>query len=79
MGTDVLRIIRTAAIGLIALLAVGWLAVGLGWIQSGRSPELASSGAGPVIAPFDKPGTVANLAKLEGVLKTIRANYPAGT
>lgn len=27
----------------------------------------------------DKPGTVANLAKLEGVLKTIRANYPAGT
>ncbi len=27
----------------------------------------------------DKPGTVSNLAKLEGVLKTIRANYPAGT
>lgn len=25
----------------------------------------------------DKPGTVANLAKLEGILKTIRANYPA--
>ena len=24
----------------------------------------------------DKPGTVANLTKLEGVLKTIRANYP---
>ena len=25
----------------------------------------------------DKPGTEANLAKLENVLKTIRANYPA--
>ena len=25
----------------------------------------------------DKPGTQANLAKLENVLKTIRANYPA--
>ena len=24
----------------------------------------------------DKPGTVSNLTKLEGVLKTIRANYP---
>ena len=27
----------------------------------------------------DKPGTVANFTKLGGVLKTIRANYPAGT
>ena len=27
----------------------------------------------------DRPGTQANLTKLEGVLKTIRANYPAGT
>ena len=27
----------------------------------------------------DKPGTQANFTKLEGVLKTIRDNYPAGT
>ncbi len=45
-----LRVIRYGAVALIAVLVLGSLAVGLGWLQSGRSP-LPTAG-GPVVASF---------------------------
>ena len=50
MGTNALRAIRYVAIGLIAVLAAVWLAVGLGWLQSGeRSAQTLGQS---MIVPF---------------------------
>ena len=46
-----LRIIRYAAVALIAVLVLGSLAVGLGWLQSGS--RVAPPAGGPVIAQFN--------------------------
>jgi len=50
MDVNVLRAIRYAALGLIAVLVFASLAVGLGWLQS--EPPVALSGHGPKIAAF---------------------------
>ena len=60
MGTDALRLVRYAAIGLIAVLALVWLAVGLGWLQSGRVPDQGQVLGRSMVVPFqllDQSGT----------------------
>lgn len=52
MGTEMLRIIRYGAVALIAVLVLGSLAVGLGWLQSARAPLLPTAG-GPVVGSFN--------------------------
>ena len=52
MGTDALRLVRYAAIGLIAVLALVWLAVGLGWLQSGRVPDQGQVLGRSMVVPF---------------------------
>lgn len=46
-----LRVIRYGAVALIAVLVLGSLAVGLGWLQSG--PRVTPAAGGPVIARFN--------------------------
>jgi len=53
MDIRVLRYIRYASIGLIALLVFASLAVGLGWLQSGQRQSATLSGDGPKIAAFN--------------------------
>lgn len=50
MGLEMLRFVRYAAFGLIAVLAFGVLAVGLGWLQSAKPPIDAAGG--PVLGAF---------------------------
>lgn len=52
MGTDALRLVRYAAIGLIAVLAIVWFAVGLGWLQSARAPDESQMLGRSTITPF---------------------------
>lgn len=55
MGIETLRIIRYGALALIALLALGWAAVGLGIVEIGSRPQIAAklSIGAKVIAPFN--------------------------
>lgn len=52
MGTDTLRYIRFAAIGLIVVLAFVWFAVGLGWLQSPSSSGETQTLGRSMIVPF---------------------------
>jgi protein SCO1/2 len=52
MDTNILRLVRYAALGAIAVLVFVSLAVSLGWLQSGR-PVATLSTPGPQIAAFN--------------------------
>jgi protein SCO1/2 len=71
MGIETLRIIRYGALALIALLALGWAAVGLGIVEIGSRPQIATklSIGAKVIAPFsllDQEGRAVSDADLQG-------------
>ncbi len=53
MDIKTLRIVRYAASGLIAVFAFAFLAVGLGWLQSGRPPADVLPTGGPVVGAFE--------------------------
>jgi protein SCO1/2 len=52
MDRKALGVVRYVSLGLIAVFAFGLLAIGLGWLQSARSPLPSPSAGGPVVGAF---------------------------